>query len=225
VIWLDLRFDGPFPPLVRRLGAVLRFADAYTGQPVRVPLVVTIPALGWTALRIERDATYRFSTSNQPPPPAAPYSVTVEAPGGEYTALEPVAVTLPRPPVAHPPPVRFNDYLVQPDPKLWPTRAARAAPGETVIIGRLVNNASGAAMAAHKVVLFQGAVAPAEPYARTDSNGDFIYRLPGLKTQTALVNLNVEVRNPANSVVPVVSPAGPLQVRAGTVVPDLVLRI
>ena len=74
----DPRIDIPISS--RDLAVVVRFVDGFTGQPVRIPLSVSIPQFTgidprkltsmpggkWIALWFDADATYRFSLPNLP---------------------------------------------------------------------------------------------------------------------------------------------------------------
>jgi hypothetical protein len=201
----DPRSDRP--SLVHRLGAALRFLDAFAGTRVGVPLIVSIPAQNWTALRWEPDATYRFGVTNQLLPTGL-FDVTVDVPGGEYVSAEPFQVQLPPPSLPHAPPLLFSDYLVE--RPIWPTPTFRPPPGETAIHGRIDSSGGATAVSGLKVILFvwPGPV-PASPYAYTNANGDFLFRLPGLKgsvsgmTVVSTADLGIEVRDPSNAVIPV----------------------
>ena len=197
--------------LTRDLAVAVRFVDPFTGQAVRVPMSVSIPALQWSAVRSERDATYRFSLANLPTVGGVPqfpawamgtHALEVNVPGELYAMMEPLTVTIP-PAAPHVPPAPA-DYRV--DLPLWPTRALRSPPGETAVVGRLASS-GGAAVGGWKVTLFQGgAPPPGAPYARANAAGEFLFRLPGLKRGSSAIptaSLGVEVRDPADVVQPV----------------------
>jgi hypothetical protein len=175
---LDLRIDRP--NLVHQLLVAVRFHDVFLGPeaPVRVPLAVSIDALGWQAYPSPHDATYRFLRTNAafPSVPPPPWDVTVSAPGGEYVNFAPFQVQPISPPVLPPTPAA---YLVE--RPLWPTRSFRPPPGETVVLGRVVRVAP-APVAGLEVWLFPEATRqPTTPSTFTDANGAFVFRLPGLR--------------------------------------------
>lgn len=212
---IDPRTDRP--RVVHRLAAALQFVDAFTREPIRVPLVVSIPSPPWTARRMPQDATYRFLTTNAEVP-AGLFGVEVVAPGGEYVAHEPITVRLPRPLVDHPPPARAEDYRIE--APLWPTLLVRPPAGETAIRGR-ITRPPGADAGGLRVVLYAaGQLVPSSPYARTDARGEFLFRLPLLKTSLAggvvasTRSLDVQVRDASDSVL-AVDPVGPHAVPLG----------
>jgi len=214
----DPRVDSP--AWAHRLGAALRFVDPFTQTPVRVPLAVSIPSLRWRAVRWESDATYRFVATNAEVS-AGTFDVAVEAPGGEYVSLAPIQVQLPRPIAPHPAPAVRADYLVQ--PTLWPTTRLRPPPGETAVVGRVVSQGGGTPTSGLRVRVFvPPGPAPAEPFTRTDANGEFLFRLPGLRGRVAgttvvtAVTVDIEIRDPADAAL-AVSPAGGFSVPLGQV--------
>jgi hypothetical protein len=207
----DLRTDTP--ALTRDLAAVVQFADPFTALPIRVPFTVSIPALHWTALRWDTDATYRFSRANaplvggKPQLPVGTFTLSVTPTSGTYAALEPRQITLPPAPL-HPPPVLAADYLVA--LALWPTVAFRVPAGETAVTARLVS-ASNQTVAGLKARLFDAAAPPPPPnvYTRSDAAGQFLIRLPALRrgnVANPTVLLAVQVFDAAN-VLLVVTPA------------------
>lgn len=192
--------------LTHRLGVAMRFLDVFTGRPVRVPLAVTVPAEGWRAVARE-DATYRFVFTEREVP-AGLFDVEVEAPGGEYVSHVPVRLALPVVPATPPPPAVRGDYLVE--PPLWPTRRLRVPAGETAVVALLesggVNPVEGL-----EVRLFRdGEPVPAEPFARSDLEGELLFRLPWVRRELAgsMVlpppTLRIEVRVPSGPVLPAV---------------------
>jgi len=199
----DLRTDTP--ALSRTLAAVVQFVDPFTALPIRVPFAVSIPALRWTALWWDTDATYRFSCANVPlvggvpQLPTGTFTLGITPTGGPYAPLEPRQITLP-PAAPHPPPVLAADYLVQ--LALWPTIAFRVPPGETAVTACLVS-ASNQSVAGLKVRLFDAANVPPPPnvYTRSDAAGQFLIRLPTLRRTAAnpTVLLDVQVFNAANA--------------------------
>jgi hypothetical protein len=207
----DLRTDTP--AWTRDLAAAVQFVDPFTGLPIRVPFSVSIPALRWTALRWDTDATYRFSRVNvplaggTPQLPTGTFTLGVTPTSSQYAALEPRQVTLP---VAalHPPPVLFADYLVP--LSLWPTVAFRVPAGETAVTARLVSS-SNQSVAGLKARMFDASSPPpaATVYTRSDAAGQFLIRLPGLRrgnTANPTVTLDVQIFNAANAPL-VVTPA------------------
>lgn len=206
----DLRTDTP--TFTRELAAAVRFLDAFTGQPVRTPLAVSIPSLNWAASWTASDATYRFSLVNPPRVgglpqlPAGVFDLAVAPPGdppsttptgsallrGPYAALETRQLTLP--PVVHSPPLA-TDFRV--DLTLWPTVAFRPPPGETAIEGSVVS-VSHQNIVGLKVILLDAAAPPPAnpPYTRTDGAGQFIFRFPSLRRGTVydpMATLNVRL--------------------------------
>jgi hypothetical protein len=194
------------PAWMRALAAAVQFNDVFTGLPVQAPFTVSIPALKWTALRWQADATYRFSILNaplvggSPQLPTGTFTLALASADLTYAALEPRQVTLPLTP-AHAPPVLFADYLAP--LVLWPTVAFRPPAGETAILARLVS-ASQASVAGLKARIFD-ASAPAPPagvYTRSDAAGQFLVRLPALRrgnTPNPTATLQVQVFDAANT--------------------------
>jgi len=201
--------SAPFvnPRLQRTLAAAYQFYDAFfyplddLTPPVTTPLEVAIPSLGWSALRAENDASYRFSAltltqqapSNTPSPPNPPsYAVQVKAPGGDYVSLEPIALVLPLPQTTPP---KRGDFLI-PKP-LWPTPALRPPAGETAVRG-FIRSATAQAVGGLKVEMWLGnaPVPPAgTPFTRSNGAGDFLFRFPRLKGapgQTQAVSIRLE---------------------------------
>ncbi len=205
----DLRTDAP--TLTRDLAAAVQFVDPFSGLPIRAPFAVSIPALQWTALRRDTDATYRFSLANvplaggTPQLPTGTFTLSVTPAGttpagGAYAALEPRQITLPVT-AAHPPPVLFADYLVA--LALWPTVAFRVPAGETAVTAHLVST-SNQSVAGLKVRMFAAAAPPppANVYTRSDTTGQFLIRLPALRrgnVANPTVVLDVQVFNAANT--------------------------
>ena len=200
----NLRTDSP--ALTRDLAAAVQFFDPFTSLPIRVPFAVSLPALQWTALRWDTDATYRFSLANvlilggAPNLPTGAFTLSVTRAGAPYAALEPRQITLPVT-APHPPPVLYEDYLVA--LALWPTVAFRPPPGETAVTARLVST-SNQNVAGLKARMFAASTPPppANVYTRSDATGQFLIRLPALQRKnvanpTAL--LDVQVFNAANT--------------------------
>lgn len=200
----DLRTDAP--TLTRDLAAAVQFVDPFSGLPIRAPFAVSIPALQWTALRWDTDATYRFSLANvplaggTPQLPTGTFTLSVTPAGSPYAALEPRQITLPVT-AAHPPPVLFADYLVA--LALWPTVAFRVPAGETAVTAHLVST-SNQSVAGLKVRMFDASAGPppANVYTRSDTAGQFLTRLPALRrgnVANPTVMLDVQVFNAANT--------------------------
>jgi hypothetical protein len=213
----DARSDKPV--VIHRLGVVLRFLDTFTGARVGVPLDVSIPARNWPALRRE-DTTYRFLVPNRLVP-AGLFDVAVAAPGGEYFNWEPFQVQLPPPSLPHAPPLVARDFLVE--KPLWPTVHFRPSPGETAVLGRVESSGGATVVAGLKVFLFPWpGPAPVSPYAYSNENGEFLFRLPALKgsvsgtTVVSKADLGIAVRDATNTVVSV-TPAGSFAVPLGKV--------
>lgn len=173
------------PRLQRSLAAVYRFYDAFhfpvgdTTPPIVAPLEVSIPELRWSALRVEEDATYRFSalTSAEPVPTGVNLDVQVRALHGDYVTLDPILLTLPLPLST---PVRRTDFLIL--QRLWPTPAMRPPRSETAVHGQ-IRSATAQPIAGLTVEMWQGAPAPppGTPFTRTNATGEFLFRLPLLK--------------------------------------------
>jgi hypothetical protein len=195
--------------IIHRLGVAVRLFDIFTRETVRVPLIVTLPVLRWTAIHAATDDTYRFVVTNRDIPGGPPFDIEVEAPNGEYEAREPMQVTLPIV-VGHPPPVVRPDYLLE--FPLWPTRLRRTPPGETAVVGRILSG-GGTNVDGLRVFLFEppGPV-PVSPYAYTNVNGEFLFRLPQLHAHMAgtvpvvTTTLNIEIRDQVNAPVSPVNP-------------------
>jgi hypothetical protein len=212
----DLRTD--VPALTRDLAAVVRFLDAFTGEPVRTPLGVRIPALNWAAFWWDADATYRFSLANASLVAGVPqfpigifdlevteqgYPISTTSAEGKlphwtYAALEACQVTLP--PTPHSPPL-VTDYRV--DLPLWPTVAFRPPARETALVGSVVS-ASSQDVTGLKVILLDASIPPPAnpPYTRTDRSGQFLFRLPALRRGAAsnpTATLNVQLFDVANT--------------------------
>jgi hypothetical protein len=216
----------------RDLAVVVRFVDGFTGQPIRTQFSVSIPKFSgidprnlatmpakWVALWSDGDATYRFSLPNpllaagtaQLPTGTLDLLVTtadgvnlyadppIAPPRGSYAALTPLQVTIP-PIAAHPPPVLASDYPVE--LPLWPTAAFRPPDGETAVSGWAVS-AGRTTVAGLKLRLFESDSGPSgEPWASTDSAGQFLYRLPNLPRPTGpnpQGTLNVEIVDQGNA--------------------------
>jgi hypothetical protein len=193
--------NGPFvaPLLQRTLSAVYRFYDAFfypiddRTPPVASSLDVSIPSLGWSALRAGGDFSYRFSalTLTRPAPGGANLAVQVIAAGGDYASFEPILLTLPLP--LSTPPKRADFLIATP---LWPTTALRPPGGETVVRG-LIRSSTAQPIADLKIQMWIGAAPlppPGTPFTRSNANGDFLFRFPllkGVPGQNVLVNIQL----------------------------------
>lgn len=196
------------PSVRHRLAVALRFVDAFTGTLITLPLDVRVetiapayvgmPRLPWRAQRAV-DGSYRLLATNGTQPPVGPIDVVVSAPGEEYLDLEPAPIVLPRP-IAGTFPVR-SDFLVT--RRLWPTRRLALPVGETAIVGT-IRTAGGAAAAGYRVTLGEAPIPAAAPYGYTDADGDFLVRLPNVRTLSpppgsvirAVAPLSIEIRSP-----------------------------
>ena len=172
-----------------RLATAVRFVDMFTSRPVTVPLdvraeslppVVGMPALPWRAVAGPNDGSYRLLVSNDTAMPGGAITLDVTAPGAQYFDFEPLVVTLPRPLVAHPPTPARSDFLVE--HTLWPTRALRLPPGETAVAGRITSGGASPRAGLKITIWRDGSPMPPSPYTYSDDRGEFVFRLPDLKT-------------------------------------------
>lgn len=209
------------PAVVHRLAVVVRLVDAFTGAVVRERFDVRLVGHEWwTPIFRATDATYRFKVTNAPVPAlgATPVRVTPLAVPTTYRDLGGLSVTIPRP---GPPPVPLvaGYYLV--DHELWPTWAFRPPPGETFVAGRVVR--AGRPVADQRVRAATSAAAlPAAPAAPTDADGQFVYRLPGLRVSAATPGTVVDsaglffaVSDSGGAAQALAAPALPVTVRLG----------
>ncbi len=196
--------------VAHELAVVYRFRDTFyqpplpNTPPVRSALSVTITLTDGsklTAIRSEVDATYRFRVPAGQVP-SGTFDVTVDSLDGVYVNHEPFTVDLPVT-LADATAPKGSDFLKV--KQLWPTRLFRVPIGETAVIGRIesatlpVNDL--------KVELYQGGSPPVgTPYARTDANGEFVYRLLGLPGSVPgtppTETLNIQVEGGAVTVTP-----------------------
>ena len=197
------------PLLQRTLSAVYRFYDAFyfpiddSTPPVNSLLDVSIPNHKWSALRVEKDLTYRFSapTLTQIAPTGTNLEVGVVDPGGEYVNFEPILLTLPLP--LSTPPVNTDFLIAKP---LWPTIAMRPPAGETAVRGH-IRSATSQPVGGLKVEMWLGpslTPPPGTPYTVSNTKGDFLFRFPLLKGQSG-ANASFRVRLNAGAIV--ISPA------------------
>jgi hypothetical protein len=187
--------DFAHPLLRRSLAAAYRFCDIFhapfdrTTPPVTAPLTVTIPALRWTALPVDDDATYRFSASTltEPAPSGGPLAIAVTSSDGSYVNFEPISVTLPL--AVSSPPVRSDYLVVKP---LWPTRLFRVPTGETALHGSI--RSTTLPVAGLKVTMYATpSPPPGGPYTYTDARGDFLFRFPLLAAAGDTATLTIDV--------------------------------
>lgn len=174
------------PALQRTLAAVYRFYDAFffpiadSTPPVSSSLEVSIPSLEWTALRVETDATYRFSafTLKRPAPTGINLPVEVLAPAGDYVSFAPILLTLP---VAVSVPPKRSDFLIP--TRLWPTMTVRPPDGETAVRG-VITSPSAQPVAGLTIEMWTGGSPtppPGTPFTRSNAGGEFLFRFPLLK--------------------------------------------
>ncbi|HET6639925.1 MAG TPA: hypothetical protein VFH82_14205 [Gemmatimonadota bacterium] len=219
----------PSPQVRHRLAGAMRFEDAFTGLPVAarldvraetLPIVRDMPLLPWRAVPVA-DGTYRFLVSRNTAMPVGALTITVTAPDGEYEANEACLLTLPLP-IAGAFPTR-SDYLVR--CTLFPTRRLRLPPGETGVIGRILNGA-GTPVAGLRVRIAEAPapIAAAVPHTYTTSDGTFLVRLPGLRAITGsppvasprtTASIVIELINPPAVPVPLTAPVFPLALALG----------
>jgi hypothetical protein len=196
--------------LVHRLAVAVRFFDIFTGETVRTPLTVTIPALRLQAFHAATDDTYRFVVHNRDVPAGGPFDIAVDILRSEYEAREPMQVTLPLV-VGHPPPVVRPDFLLE--FPLWPTRLRRTPPGETAITGQIISGGTTNVNGLRVFFFEPPGPPPATPYAYTNDAGEFLFRLPQLHARMSGVvpvltaNLNIEIRDPSSTLVSPVVPS------------------
>jgi len=196
--------------VVHRLAVAVRLFDIFTGETVRTPMTLAIPELRARAFRAS-DNTYRFQFTNRDVPSGGPFTLTIEVPSGEYESREPTQVPSLPIVVGHPPPVIRPDYLLE--FPMWPTRAHKLPAAETAVVGRVIS-AGATDVTSLRVFLFEPpGPPPATPYAYTNGNGEFLFRLPQLHAHMSgtvpvlTATLDIEIRDAANAVVAPVVPA------------------
>lgn len=170
-----------------QLVVALRFVDVFTRRPIDTPLHVTIPELGWKAVHSPTDSTYRFLVTEAEIPGGPDYAVLVEDPDQRYVSHENIALTLPwTASTSHTRADHLEEYV------LWPTRKFRVPVGETALVGRLTC-ASPEGVDGLDVFLSPGVrhfppseegLPPEIPFARSDHNGEFLFRLPDVSRET-----------------------------------------
>lgn len=177
-----------------RLLGVVRFVDVFTGEPVRVPLRVTVPALEQRLLFCASDETYRFVVADDRAVAPDSYRIEVVADSGEYRQFEPLEIALPKPVVVHPPPVVPSDYLHT--AILWPTRRVTLPVDETAVVA-IVSGAGGEPVSGLRVAIHEPGPPPPLPYTFTDERGELLFRLPGRSSRdedgNAIAAIDLEV--------------------------------
>lgn len=185
-----------------RLAAALRFFDVFTSRPVETPLKVTIPGLDWTAVRCDNDSTYRFMVT-EARVPSGTFQVVVEDPEKIYVNHQLIELTLPA--ASATPPISRGDFLHE--YPLWPTRRYKIPPGETAVVGRLTSTSSSDVENLEVRIYPAGQSPPDTPFACSDMDGEFLYRLPDVVSDTngdpRPANLAVQVQREGAAVGPV----------------------
>lgn len=171
--------DNFIPWFTHRLAIVLRFVDAFTGRPVETRLRVAMTGQRWDAVHCAADSTYRFMMTASPVPSGA-FQVEVEDPEQNYVNHEPIELTLTS--SSPTPPISRHDYLHE--FPLWPTRKFEVPIGETAVVGRLVNASAGAVGGLDVRIFPVGEPPPPTPYARSNADGEFLFRLPWVTRET-----------------------------------------
>ena len=180
--------QGPYVAALhqRTLCAVYRFYNVFMlpvddrTPPVSSALEVSIPSLGWNAMRVDSDHSYRFSavTLTQPAPNGPNLPVQVLAPAGDYVNHDAILLSLPL--ALSAPPLR-GDFLIR--RPLWPTTALRPPAGETGVRGH-IHSPTAQPVAGLKVEMWTGAAlvpSAGTPFTRSNADGDFLFRFPLLK--------------------------------------------
>jgi len=207
------------PRFRQRLLAPVRFQDAFTGELVRVPLLVKIPLLRLVGIRHAADSAYCFVCSHEDLPGGV-FRIEVEAPGGEYLLQNPLELKLPVEKLPIPADLR-DRFLV--DAQLHPTRRLLVRPGETSVVGQIHRSAPPGSTSNLQVRLIrQLPGAPLE--TRTDAAGEFFFRVPpppvlvgGVPAVTEAVAFEVRQQVPGVSVPVLLSVPGgqPATITAG----------
>lgn len=219
------------PRVRHQLAAAIRFEDVFTGQPaestldVRIdvlPVVARMPRVPWRATRAA-DGTYRFFVSQNTAMPIGPLTVMVTSPSGEYENYQPFVLTLPLP-WAGTFPTRA-DFLVRRG--IWPTRRMRLQPGETGVIGRIVDGTGTPAPGLRvRMAEAPGPIPATAPATYSAADGSFLVRLPTVRSMTGsppvatprtTTSLVIELMTPA--MVPVIptSPPFPVVITIGRI--------
>jgi hypothetical protein len=168
--------------LSHRLAVALRFVDVFTRRPIDASLRVTIPELGWEAVHCATDSTYRFLVTEADILSGTNLAVIVEDPGHIYVNHSDIRLTLPWTGSSS---NTRADHLEE--HVLWPTRLFQIPTGETALVGRLTSASANPVedldvLFSAGVRLFtptpdEPQVPPVTPYARTNSDGEFLFRL------------------------------------------------
>lgn len=174
-----------------RLAIALRFFDVFTGKTVEAPLRVTVPAHGWEAIHRTSDATYRFLVT-EAIVPSGTFHVFVEDTDQTYTNHEPIEIALTTVPST--PPISRGNYLQE--YPLWPTRKFKAPVGETAVVGRLVSAGANPVENLDVRLYPTGEAPPADHFARSNSAGEFLFRLPWIQREVdgTPLPLSIEVQ-------------------------------
>jgi hypothetical protein len=180
-----------------RVAVALRFVDVFTGEALApepfdariesFPYTPGIVRTPWIA-RAARGVV-KFVVAARETAPVGAMSIIVEDRSRRYAAYEPVAVTLPRPLIEHPPVPAASDFLV--DVSLWPTVAFRSPASQTTVIG-CVRSAGASSVSGCRVFAVRVGDPPSS-YAYTDTAGSFLFRFPGLAFASALSTQSVEL--------------------------------
>lgn len=162
-----------------RLAVAVRFTDVFTERPVETPLRVTISGASCSAIYRAADSTYRFMLT-EAPVPSGVFQLAVEDPEQTYVNHQPIELTLAPGPST--PPISRQDYLYQ--FPLWPTRKFKVPIGETAVVGRLVSTSSGSVGNLDVHIFTAGETPPPTPFARSNPEGEFLFRLPWVTRET-----------------------------------------
>ena len=189
---LDVSDPNNFTPwFTHRLAIALRFVDVFTGRPVENALRVAIPGQRWEAVYCATDSTYRFLMTASPVSSGA-FQVVVEDPEQIYVNHQSIELMLtPSPPM---PPIARHDYLHE--FPLWPTRRFKVPMGETALVGRLVSASAGGVGGLDVRIFPAGEPPPSTPFARSNADGEFLFRLPQVTRETdgTPIPLSLEVQ-------------------------------
>jgi hypothetical protein len=198
-----------------RLAFALRFVDVFTRRPIATPLSVTLPEQGWIAVYCAADASYRFLVT-EALLPSGSFQVVVEDPNQCYINHSPISLTLSS--TSPTPPISRGDYLIE--HALWPTRKFRVPTGETAVVGRLVSSGANPVDDLDIRLFPVGEAPPAIPFARSNPDGEFLFRLPAVSRESdgtpRPASIEVEVRHegvPLVSVTPSEFPPDPGRVQ------------
>jgi hypothetical protein len=173
------------PALAHTLAVAIQLVDGFTGVPIRERYDVRLTGMEWwTPYFAETDATYRFFVTNRalpaPVPATVPVTIAPIDPAATHDDHGGLVATIP-PAGPAPVPLTVARFLVV--HPMWPNRGFRPPPGETFVRGTV--RRAGIPVPGQLVRLATIAPTPAVPAARTDNDGAFAYRLPGLRVQAA----------------------------------------